>query len=53
MLLCSWVQASMAQNAEALRKIIGASFRIEDDAEGALINDSMSAVSALFSCALF
>ena len=43
MLLCSWVQASMAQNAEALRKIIGASFRIEDDAEGMRINDSLIA----------
>ena len=43
MLLCSWVQASMAQNAETLRKAIGASFRIEDDADGTLINDNLIA----------
>ena len=43
MQLCSWVQASMAQNAEALRKAIGASFRIEDDADGTLINDNLIA----------
>ena len=43
MLLCSWVQASMAQNAETLRKAIGASFRIEDDADGMLINDNLIA----------
>lgn len=41
MQLCSWVQASMAQNAETLRKAIGASFRIEDDADGTLINDNL------------
>lgn len=41
--LCSWVQASMAQNAETLRKAIGASFRIEDDADGMLINDNLIA----------
>ena len=43
MQLCSWVQASMAQNAETLRKAIGASFRIEDDADGTLINDNLIA----------
>lgn len=43
MQLCSWVQASMAQNAETLRKAIGASFRIEDDADGMLINDNLIA----------
>ena len=43
MQLCSWVQASMAQNAEPLRKAIGASFRIEDDADGTLINDNLIA----------
>ena len=41
MQLCSWVQASMAQNAETLRKAIGASFRIEDDSDGTLINDNL------------
>ena len=43
MQLCSWVQASMAQNAKTLRKAIGASFRIEDDADGTLINDNLIA----------
>ena len=43
MQLCSWVQASMAQNAETLRKAICASFRIEDDADGMLINDNLIA----------
>lgn len=43
MQLCSWMQASMAQNAETLRKAIGASFRIEDDADGTLINDNLIA----------
>lgn len=43
MQLCSWVQASMAQNAETVRKAIGASFRIEDDADGTLINDNLIA----------
>ena len=43
MQLCSWVQASMSQNAETLRKAIGASFRIEDDADGTLINDNLIA----------
>lgn len=43
MQLCNWVQASMAQNAETLRKAIGASFRIEDDADGTLINDNLIA----------
>ena len=43
MQLCSWVQASMAQNAETLRKAIGASFRIGDDADGTLINDNLIA----------
>ncbi|WP_412864183.1 hypothetical protein [Agathobaculum sp.] len=33
----------MAQNAETLRKAIGASFRIEDDADGTLINDNLIA----------
>lgn len=41
MLLCGWVQASMSQNAEILRKTIGATFRIEDDADGKRIDDSL------------
>lgn len=41
MLLCGWVHASMSQNAEILRKTIGATFRIEDDADGKLIDDNL------------
>ena len=41
MLLCGWVQASMSQNAEILRKTIGATFRIEDDADGKRIDDNL------------
>lgn len=41
MLLCGWVQASMAQNAAQLRQRVGAYFRVSDDAEGRYINDAL------------
>ena len=41
MLLCGWVQASMAQNASQLRQRVGAYFRVSDDAEGRYINDAL------------
>lgn len=41
LLLCGWVQASMARNAQTLRETIGASFRIEDDEDGMLVSDAL------------